>query len=57
MIHLPGDSSRDLVGMCKRDPVKGSSDLQLGDEKVMWNHLAHIFSQLVCLGHENCKKF
>ena len=39
------------------DPVKGLSDLQLGDEKVNLNHLVHIFSHLVCVGHENCKKF
>ena len=46
-----------LLGWCKRDPLKGLSDLQLGDEKVNLNHLVHIFSQLVCVGHENCKKF
>ena len=27
----PGDSSRDLFGMVKRDPFKWLSDLQLGE--------------------------
>ena len=38
--RIPGDSSRDLFGMVSsRDPFKGLSDLQLGDEKGTLNHL------------------
>ena len=37
--HTPGD----LLGWLS-DPFKGLSDLQLGDEKVTLNHLAHLFN-------------
>ena len=40
----PGDSSRDLFAMVKRDPFKWLSDLQLRDEKVTLNHLDWGFS-------------
>ena len=41
-IFRPGDSIRDLFGMVIRDPFKGLSDLQLGDQKVTLNHLGMI---------------
>ena len=37
----------DLFGMVIRDPFKGLSDLQLGDEKGTLNHMVHLTSLLV----------
>ena len=43
---FPGDSKWPFLGWLS-DPLKGLSDLQLGDEKVTLNHLVHMISHLL----------